>query len=142
MKILCQIISVQPLGLVVSLPSQLLGHVPITQISPQLSSMFEAIENNDASSDDDGESAVDGAGVPDLSLLFRRGQYVRAVVTGVKPAGLTETTVTGFNRDPVEKASRRVELSLVPEQINANVARVDIQPGFVSGQLARKLSQH
>ncbi|KAE9388873.1 hypothetical protein BT96DRAFT_1003781 [Gymnopus androsaceus JB14] len=35
MKIFSQIVSIQPLALVVSLPNQLFGHVPITNISSQ-----------------------------------------------------------------------------------------------------------
>ena len=129
MRILCQVVSVQPLGLVVSLPDQLLGHIPVTQISSQISSLLEMADLNAENSDDD--STVNEGKLPDLSLMFHPGQFLRAVVTGVKPAGISEPTVGSSSRDPVEKASRRVELSLVPEQVNGNVSKADIQPGFV-----------
>jgi rRNA biogenesis protein RRP5 len=54
MKILGQVVSIGPLALVVSLPNQLYGHVPITQVSSELTSSLESMDvENDPSLDDD-----------------------------------------------------------------------------------------
>lgn len=135
MKILCQIISIQPLGIVVSLPNHLLGHIPIVQISSQLTAFLEKMDD-DGKSDDSIEMNDDAAAgrqtVPDLSQLFHCGQYVWAVVTDIKPGGTTGAIGLGSGRDPTEKGSRRVELSLKPDQVNSEVAKADLRPNFVS----------
>jgi rRNA biogenesis protein RRP5 len=127
MKILGQVTSVQPLALVISLPDQLLGHVPITEISTQLTALLEATEERgDTSATDDEDD------LPDLSELFCVGQYIRAVVTAVHAPGTTGAAETGKRRDDVVKPSRRVELSIVPGKINAGVHKSDLRSGFVS----------
>lgn len=130
-----QIVSVQPLALIVSLPNQLLGHVPITQISSTLTSLLETMDEDEPPSDDDDsgdEEEHKGSRVPDLFNIFTPGQYVRAVVTAVHAAGSTDVLGIGKTRDETVKASRRVELSLSPDKVNNGVQRGDLQAGFVS----------
>lgn len=136
MKILGQIISVQPLALVVSLPNQLLGHVPITQISTYLTNILEVMHEDEEPSETELEDEQKQKRAPDLSEIFRPGQYVRAVVTGVHAAGSTDIAGIGRTRDATVKASRRVELSLSPDKVNDGVQKNDLQPGFV------RLCQH
>ena len=132
MKILGQIFSVQPLALVVSLPNQLLAHVPITNVSSQLTSSLEAMEldDDDPEQNDDGES-TSGPHAPDLHELFRPGEYVRAIVTAVHEQGSRGITGVAKTRDPVWNASRRVELSLVPDKVNEGIQKTDLRKGFV-----------
>ena len=135
MKILAQIVSIEPLALVVSLPNQLYGHVPITQISSEFTSALESMDADDElPSDEEAEGADAGTSrVPDLFDLFRPGQYLRCVAVAAHAAGATKTAAgTGRARDDVEKVSRRVELSLVPEQVNLGVVKTDLKSGFVS----------
>lgn len=132
MKILGQIVAIEPLALIVSLPNQLFAHVPITQISTQLTHILETMDDVEMQSSDDEEEEASPSRVPDLFEIFRPGQYVRAVVTAVNPPGATDATGLGRARDEVQKASRRVELSLVPEKVNENIAKADLRPGFVS----------
>ena len=136
MKLLCQVISISPLALIVSLPNQLLGHIPITNISSQLTSQLEAIdekvatesiEANSGDSDDESHTLLD----IDLAHYFRPGQYLRAVVTAVKPAGVTDERLSRHLKDEVEKGSRRVELSLIPRQVNQGLAKADLVKGLV-----------
>ncbi|SRR6266404_1161590 len=140
MKILAQIVSIEPLALIVSLPNQLFGHVPITQISSEFTSSLESLDADDSELPSDEE--VEGADakmsrVPDLFDLFRPGQYLRCVVAAAHAAGATKTaTRTGRARDDVEKASRRVELSLIPEQVNQGVVKTDLVSSFVSNECA------
>lgn len=139
MKILGQVFSIQPLALIISLPNQLFGHVPVTQISTQLTQRLETLEEEDeksvhssGSEDEDEEENPGKASIPELFEMFRPGQYVRAVVTAVHVPGLTDTSGLGQRpRDETEKASRRVELSLVPERVNAGVIKADLKKGFV-----------
>lgn len=140
MKILGQIVAVQPLALIVSLPNQLLGHIPITQISPQLTSALEAMDEGDEADFDATESADRASPsrspkprIPELFDIFHVGQFVRCVVTATHTPGTTDTTGLGLKgRGELEKASRRVELSLAPNLVNAGVVKADLRPGFVS----------
>jgi rRNA biogenesis protein RRP5 len=143
MKILGQIISIQPLALILSLPNQLLGHVPITKISTQLTSLLEGLNDDDETSGledgDDGEDGNDSQEdrdskppVPTLFDLFHTGQYVRALVTTIHDHASAAITGIGNTRDEIVKASRKVELSLLPEEVNAGVQKSDLRFGFVS----------
>lgn len=137
MKILGQVMSVEPLALIVSLPNQLLAHIPITNITSQLTHLLESMdeEESDDASDENGDDDEDPSSrrrVPELLEIFRPGQYVRATVTAVHAAGSTDTTGFSRTRDESQKASRRVELSLFPEKVNEGVAKADVKAGFVS----------
>ena len=55
MKILGQIVAVEPLALIVSLPNQLFAHVPITHISTQLTQILETMDDVEMHSSDDEE---------------------------------------------------------------------------------------
>ena len=133
MKIFCQIIAIQPLALIVSLPCQLVGHVPITHISSQLTKQLEAMDDDDDESIEKDDDEVRARRPPELFEIFRVGQYVRAVVTAVRPTGITARDVIGFRRkmDETERACQRVELSLIPEQVNMGVSKEDLTKGFV-----------
>lgn len=131
MKILGQIVTVLPLALVISLPNQLLGHVPITQISTHLTHCLETMDEDKESVEDESDDD-DKSNVPDLSEIFQPGQYVRAVVTAVLAAASTDVSAIGRTRDETVKASRRVELSLSPDKVNSGVQKGDLRAGFVS----------
>ncbi|KAI0046598.1 nucleic acid-binding protein [Auriscalpium vulgare] len=150
MKIMGQILSIQPLVLVVSLPNQLLGHIPITQISTELT---RALETMDMDSDDQSEAereeeeeeeeTVKSSRVPDLQDIFSTGQYVRCVVSAVHaPGAAGAASGMGRGRDEAERASRRVELSLVPEQVNVGVAKMDLKPGFTLSCAVASVEDH
>ncbi|OSC99437.1 hypothetical protein PYCCODRAFT_1438226 [Trametes coccinea BRFM310] len=142
MKILGQIVAIEPLALIVSLPNQLFAHVPITQISTQLTHILETMDDVEMQSSDDEEEEASPSRVPDLFEIFRPGQYVRAVVTAVNPPGATDATGLGRARDEVQKASRRVELSLVPEKVNENIAKADLRPGFAMSASVKSVEDH
>jgi rRNA biogenesis protein RRP5 len=80
-KLAGMIIQVRPLELIVALPSHLLGHVPITEISRQythrLTESAEDDEGSDASSSDSDptENALKG-----LDEMFTVGQWIRCSV--------------------------------------------------------------
>lgn len=137
MKILGQVVSIIPLGLIISLPNQLYGHVPITQISSQFTTVLERFDNRDEGSDEDiaMEDEDEDTQTPDLYGMFHVGQYVRAIVTNVHAAGVSDIMGVGKLRDDLAKASRRMELSLVPEKVNVGVQKTDLKSGFVSAHV-------
>jgi rRNA biogenesis protein RRP5 len=139
MKIFAQVVSIEPLALVVSLPNQLYGHVPITQISSEFTAALESMNEDDEPRsgeeevDEDADADAKTSPLPDLFDLFRSGQYLRCVVVASHAAGTTKARVgTGRAMSEIEKASRRVELSLSPGQVNQGVLKTDLKPGFVS----------
>lgn len=138
MKIFGQVVSIQPLALIVSLPNQLSAHVPLTNISTQLTALLEGAEESaeelSESEEEEEDERISRPSVPTLSDLFHEGQYVRGVVTAVYAHGSTDLSVIAKSRDEMVKSSRRVELSLVPERINAGIQKADLKKGFVSVQ--------
>ena len=116
-----------------SLPSQLFGHIPVTNISTQLTKQLESLdkENEETMEVDNEESGSKRP--PELFEIFHVGQYLRAVVTSVRPSGATAREVVGIRRklDEVERACQRVELSVIPERVNSGVSKEDLSTGFV-----------
>lgn len=131
MKVLGQVMSIQPLAIVVSLPNQLFAHVPIIQITSQLTERLESANDveDEEFNDDQSESSTQ---VPDLTNLFYIGQYVRAIVMSAHSPGTSDVAGLGRVRDDAIKVSRRVELSLLPEKVNMGVLKADLKVGYVS----------
>ncbi len=93
-RLLCTVLAVHPLALVLSLPNQLLGHVPITNISETFTQRLERIaddsddevesssdedeEEEEDSEDEDGSAAADQTG--DLTSL----SHLRKLSSGNK----------------------------------------------------------
>ncbi|KAI9461178.1 nucleic acid-binding protein [Russula earlei] len=146
MKILAQVVSIESLALVVSLPNQLYGHVPITQISSELTSALESMDVDDeppSEEEEEEDADTKASHPPDLFDLFRPGQYLRCIVAASHAAGTTKVGErTGRTRDEVEKASRRVELSLIPEQVNQGVLKTDLKPGFTMSASVKSVEDH
>ncbi|KAF7339807.1 rRNA biogenesis protein RRP5 [Mycena venus] len=125
MKILGQIVSIEPLALIVSLPNQLFAHVPITNISSQFTTLLESSmddDNEDEESDEDDDSRPSKSRIPDLSDIFHSGQYVRAVVTTVHAPGSTDI--------------------LVPERVNSGVHKSDLKAGFTLSAAVKSVEDH
>jgi len=135
MKIFGQITSILPLALIISLPNQLYAHVPITNISSQFTELLERMEAQELQSDPDDDEEVDATTrplIPGLADIFRVGQYVRAIVSAVYPAGAGDVPGIGKSKNDNFKASKKVELSLIPERVNTGVKKSDLTQGFVS----------
>jgi rRNA biogenesis protein RRP5 len=149
--VLAQVVAITSLSVVVSLPHQMLGHIPIDKVSKGLNdAMDELIEKDDDSNsetssndnkDTDEDDEVEGEAmkeeIPTLQEIFHPGQYVRAVVMAVHPHGVVAPPSTsgmslGKPRNELEKASRRVELSLLPQDVNSGITVKDLGKGFVS----------
>ncbi|QRV97230.1 rRNA biogenesis protein RRP5 [Ceratobasidium sp. AG-Ba] len=129
-KLLGTITSILPLALIVSLPNQLMGHVPIINISSQLTSRLESSPSRSSSpSSEEEDEEEEETDIPSLAQLFSPGQYVSCIVKQVRPA--TGSIDFGARpRDESEKAARKVELSIRPGDVNAGVGAGDLSVGF------------
>jgi rRNA biogenesis protein RRP5 len=128
---------VRALELVVSLPNQLLGHIPITSISTSYTARLEAAESDSEESNSDAEESDSESksgrvgGVPGLDELFTEGMWVSAVVTKSHSSD-SKAKLGSREGDENVRASRRIELSLEPEKVNEGIVKGDLKTGFVS----------
>ncbi|KAL8373876.1 hypothetical protein RB599_000872 [Gaeumannomyces hyphopodioides] len=110
--VLGQVSKIGSLELELSLPNNLVGHVPITAVSEHLT---KKLESDAAASEEEQDDADDG-GDSDLAALFSLGQFVRAYVAStVDDSGSASA-----------KAKRRIELSLYPELANSGLGESDV----------------
>lgn len=128
--------AVLPLHLILSLPNQLLAHVPITEVSSILTERLTKGEKEDdedmeidanAEEDDDEEDAD----TPELSQLYQPGQYVSGIVTQNFPSESSNKSFLGMYT-PTEQTrlASRIEMSLRPEKVNEGVMKADVTTGF------------
>ncbi|KAI1501313.1 hypothetical protein F5X99DRAFT_209366 [Biscogniauxia marginata] len=109
--VLGQVTEINPLDIVLALPNNLFGHVPITGISDILNERIAAeAEAVDGEDEDAGDDNID------LKDMFEIGQYLRAYVTST----LDESTITH------SKPRRHIELSLRPDLANAGLSSQDV----------------
>lgn len=120
--VLGQVSKIGSLELELSLPNNLVGHVPITAVSEHLT---KKLESDAAASEEEQDDADDGS-ESDLAALFSVGQFVRAYVS---------STVDDSGPAPA-KAKRRIELSLYPELANSGLAESDVvENSMVAGSI-------
>jgi rRNA biogenesis protein RRP5 len=120
MTMLGCISKINDLSLVVSLPHQLVGSVAITEISD---SITKAVETVAQAEEEDEEGAL-----PDLSTLFKVGQWVRCCI--IQLTGSDEQQ--GVSMDKRSKQKKRIDLSLKPDIVNSGVSANDFAKGMVS----------
>jgi rRNA biogenesis protein RRP5 len=139
MRILGQVIEIHPLHGVVSLPNQMLGHIPLPQVTHQLTERIEKLPDEEDSSDEEevpeeeeGSSEVAAKRIPELRDIFRIGQYVQSIVTAVHAAGATApNSDLGKPKNETDRGSRRIVLSTVPNEVNREVSGKDLVAGYV-----------
>lgn len=108
--ILGQVTDVSHQDIVLALPNNLVGYVPLTAVSDKLNERLEKLMKEDeegaaAADDDDDESFED----VHLEDMFTVGQYLRACVTA--------TT------DDSARARKRLELSIDPKLVNKGLSK-------------------
>ncbi|KAJ2041176.1 rRNA biogenesis protein rrp5 [Coemansia sp. S3946] len=133
--------AIRDLELLVSLPNGLVGVVPITSISTELTALVEKAaahaEESDKDSDDDDEDNDDDNAMDvdssensddplDLKLRFFIGQYVKCVVAELSDAHSAQTT-----KQKKGKNYSRIELTLMPEEINDRFDNDDMCEGLL-----------
>jgi rRNA biogenesis protein RRP5 len=126
--------AVLPLHLILSLPNQLLAHVPITEISSILTDRLTKGEKDDEDMEIDAnaeEEEEDDSETPELSQLYRPGQYVAGIVTQNFPSESSNKAFLGMYT-PTEQTrlASRIEMSLRPDKVNEGVMKADVATGY------------
>ncbi|KAF8451798.1 hypothetical protein BGX38DRAFT_1181201, partial [Terfezia claveryi] len=106
----------------VSLPNNLIGYVPITSISEQLTKRIESLledEENDKVDQD----------LTNLDNYFRVGQYIRACVISTGEDIPEKSGKNGTSSAEHTKHKKRIELSLHPSFANAGVTVKELVAG-------------
>lgn len=134
-RTLARVHTVLPLHLILSLPNNLLAHVPITEISSTLTQRLtaeeEAMSEDEAEEEDDetsSKAAKDGA--PDLAELFKPGQYFPAKVLVNYPTA-SQSFVSQYPVSETTKLAARIEMTLSPEKVNAEIVKADLEKGYL-----------
>lgn len=135
-RVLARIHTILPLHLVLSLPNNLLAHVPITEISSTLTALLTAEQDAMANSDDEEEedeaeiSSSSGKRAPELAQLFSPGQYFPARVITTYPTA-SQAFISQYPVSEMTRLAARVEMTLMPEKVNGEVAKAELGKGFV-----------
>ncbi|BEI83321.1 hypothetical protein CcaverHIS002_0311890 [Cutaneotrichosporon cavernicola] len=135
--VLGRVHTVLPLHLVVSLPNNLLAHVPITEVSNTLTAALNK-EMNAEDEDVEMDDEEDEGGAPELPEMFVPGQYVAAKVLNAFPTA-SQAFVAQYPVSETTRLAARIELTLIPEKINNEVAKPDLTDGFrITGEVLSK----
>lgn len=124
---LARVHTVLPLHLILSLSNNLLAHVPITEISNTLTRLLS--QETSSSSSSHGESEDEGE-APDLTELFQPGQYYTAKVLNLFPTA-SQSFASQYPPSETNKLAARVEMTLVPEKVNSEIAKADLVGGYM-----------
>ncbi|KIW90790.1 uncharacterized protein Z519_08573 [Cladophialophora bantiana CBS 173.52] len=119
--ILGQITSISARTLTVALPNNLVGYVPLTAISPQLSGKIQGLLDQNDEEDNDSENERDEEQDIALPGYFHVHQYLRVAVTS------TEQDRRGMK----SAARKRIELSVEPALTNLGLGRSSLVAGAV-----------
>lgn len=109
--VLGQIAQINRYDIALSLPNNLTGFVPITEISDVVTKKVETL----AGDQEEEEEAEGSDSFVDLEALFHVGQYLRAVVLS------TETDGVGGS-----KGKRHIALTINPRKANAALSKSDL----------------
>lgn len=126
-KLLARVHSVLSLHLILSLPNQLLAHVPITEISTSLSNMLNKDAESTSDAEDEEDKEDDETDTPELNELFHPGQYVTGIITSTHLGTSSSRAFTSLY-PPTEtiRLASKIEMSLVPSKVNAGVIKEDL----------------
>jgi rRNA biogenesis protein RRP5 len=120
-----RIVQIHSMNLVVSLPYQMVGYVSISEISQTLSKIVASIvdseEDDEEDESDEDENEKDKNKLPELSSLFKVGQWIRCKVSRLETP------------DDRKAASKhwRIHLTLVPSEVNSDIVATDLSKGMV-----------
>ncbi|OLY77852.1 rRNA biogenesis protein rrp5 [Smittium mucronatum] len=141
-KILGVVSRIDELGLKISLPDNLSGYVPITQISKELTALVENVVQDDSQIEED-QKVNDS--VLDLSTRFYPGQFLKVSVTSVseKPKKMNKHSALNTKSTlDMSKADKMIELSLEPELTNKGLSISDISSGMIMSASVSSLEDH
>jgi rRNA biogenesis protein RRP5 len=106
--ILGQVTDISHQDIVLALPNNLVGYVPLTAVSDKLNERLEKLLKEEEADKDEGsdEEAFEDV---DLKDMFSVGQYVRACITATS--------------DDSARARKRLELSIDPKLVNKGLSK-------------------
>lgn len=131
-RLLTRIHTVLPLHLILSLPNNLLAHVPMTEVSSALTALLsseEAMSESEDDDEDDDEASSSGNRAPDLAELFVPGQYFPAKVLNLYPTA-SQSFISQYPVSETTRLAARVEMTLMPEKVNSEVAKPELEKGY------------
>ncbi|KAF2681518.1 rRNA biogenesis protein-like protein RRP5 [Lentithecium fluviatile CBS 122367] len=114
--VLGQVISLTTQDVVLALPNNLVGYVPLTAVSDKLNERIEKLLKEEEGDDEEDEEDDIFEDI-ELKNMFTVGQYLRACVTST-----SEDTAPG----QAAKAKRRIELSIHPKLVNQGLAKSNL----------------
>ncbi|KAF2189023.1 rRNA biogenesis protein-like protein RRP5 [Zopfia rhizophila CBS 207.26] len=114
--VLGQVSDITSRDIVLALPNNLSGFVPLTAISDKLTTRIEKLVQEEERSDVDSSISEDFEDI-DLKEMFFVGQYLRAYVTSSTDGGL---------KDGVTKSRKRIELSIDPKVVNRGISKSNL----------------
>lgn len=106
------------------------GHVPITNISSQLTSILEKQNDSDEEMEDGDEETSKKDTMPNLSDLFQIGQFLKTTVVA------TTSPYGGASE------KRHVELTIDPSVVNADINKEDYVPGMAVQGSVSSIEDH
>lgn len=137
--LLGQVSRVHNHGLTISLPDNLTGYVPITNVSKQIDDILEKLnedqmkddeaQDSGYESDEEEESDIKKPAeqeLPHLNDFFKVGQWLRCAVT--KNTALENS----------KKVSKKIELTIEPSVVNKGLEKEDVQLKFSTIQCSVK----
>ena len=113
--VLGQIAELTADNIILALPNNLVGYVPITAISDKLTSRLEQLTREDESSI--AEDGLEDSEDIELKDIFFLGQYLRAYVSSTTDDALANGTT---------KSKRRIELSIHPKHVNRGIDKSNL----------------
>ncbi|KAI5963375.1 RRP5 [Candida theae] len=137
-----QIQAIYKLDIVLALENNLVGYVPITSISSHITELInkyeeeseeeEEEEEEEEQDEDDGEeeggaliSSKPTREFPDLKAIFNIGSWLKAKVVGTEIGN-----------------KKRIEMSIEPELVNANLEKEDLVPGNILSCSVKSVEDH
>jgi rRNA biogenesis protein RRP5 len=111
--VLGQVTEITSRDLVLALPNNLSGFVPMTAISDKLTARIEKLVQEEENSDDGADESEEFEDI-ELKKMFFVGQYLRAYVTSASDS----STAYGAS-----KGKKRIELSINPKLANRGISK-------------------
>lgn len=122
-----QVSQVNALDIALSLPNNLTGYVPITKMSPRFSELLKKASGGDSDEEDDSDEEEEKGedDVPELSKMYRVGQWLRAVV-----------------EESGDSTKKRIELTIDPSVVNEKIDVEDLAPGMAVQASVKSVEDH
>lgn len=125
--VLGQVSAITSRDITLTLPNNLSGFVPITQVSDHVTEQIEKVL-----AEEEDESESEEIADVDLRKTVKLGQYLRAYVTSTGDESVFQSG----------KSKHKIELSVNPRQANTGIATTDIVPGMMLSASVASIEDH